>query len=148
MVLLLNPSANLDPIGVAAALLGTLLMAQTSLWIARWPTHDQLGLAAWQLFLGSHFVAVRIYVCGCSGAAYAENVGRFNLAGRLQHGIRLLVLDSICKPARSTHHVDDFAVQSGYRCSTRFYLPQREAIYHTMERHCINIYLHPVDEGN
>ncbi|WP_278399325.1 DMT family transporter [Hafnia paralvei] len=52
VVLLLNPSANLDPIGVAAALLGTLLMAQTSLWIARWPTHDQLGLAAWQLFLG------------------------------------------------------------------------------------------------
>ena len=52
VILLLNPSANLDIIGVAAALLGTLLMAQTSLWISRWPTNDQLGLAAWQLFLG------------------------------------------------------------------------------------------------
>lgn len=52
VMLLLNPSANLDIIGVAAALLGTLLMAQTSLWISRWPTNDQLGLAAWQLFLG------------------------------------------------------------------------------------------------
>lgn len=52
VVLLLNPSTDLDPIGVLAALGATALVAQSSLWMGNWPVRDALGLTAWQLFLG------------------------------------------------------------------------------------------------
>ncbi|KDM91160.1 DMT family transporter [Photobacterium galatheae] len=50
--LLLNPSADLDPIGTLAALAGTALVAQSAIWMKRWPVNDALGFAAWQLVLG------------------------------------------------------------------------------------------------
>ena len=52
VLLLLNPSANLDPVGVACALLATLLIGQSSRWMQRWPVDDLLALTAWQLLLG------------------------------------------------------------------------------------------------
>ncbi|EKE72345.1 DMT family transporter [Gallaecimonas xiamenensis] len=52
VVLLLNPSAKLDPLGVACALGATVLIGQSSLWMQRWPVTDLLGLTAWQLVLG------------------------------------------------------------------------------------------------
>ncbi|CAJ1792610.1 hypothetical protein LMCDFJHI_01136 [Aeromonas salmonicida] len=52
VLLLLNPSANLDPIGVTCALLATLLIGQSSRWMQRWPVSDLLALTAWQLLLG------------------------------------------------------------------------------------------------
>ncbi len=52
VMLLLNPSADLDPIGVIAALTGTCLIALSSLWMQRWSVTDVLGLTAWQLTLG------------------------------------------------------------------------------------------------
>lgn len=52
VLLLLNPSANLDPVGVACALLATLLIGQSSRWMQRWPVSDLLALTAWQLLLG------------------------------------------------------------------------------------------------
>ncbi|WKE64876.1 EamA family transporter [Gallaecimonas kandeliae] len=52
VALLLNPSAHLDPIGVLCALGATLLIAQATLWMQRWPVSDLLGLTAWQLALG------------------------------------------------------------------------------------------------
>ena len=51
VLLLLNPSANLDPVGVACALLATLLIGQSSRWMQRWPVDDLLALTAWQLLL-------------------------------------------------------------------------------------------------
>ncbi|UIP29707.1 DMT family transporter [Photobacterium sp. TLY01] len=50
--LLLNPSADLDPIGTLAALAGTALVSQSALWMKRWPVNDALSFAAWQLVLG------------------------------------------------------------------------------------------------
>lgn len=50
--LLLNPSSSPDPIGVAAALAATLLIAQSTLWMSRWQYRDALALTAWQLLLG------------------------------------------------------------------------------------------------
>ncbi|MCE9687973.1 DMT family transporter [Shewanella sp. AS16] len=52
VLMLLNPSANLDPLGVACVLLATLLIAQSSRWMQRWDVGDLLTLTAWQLFLG------------------------------------------------------------------------------------------------
>lgn len=52
VLLLLNPSANLDPVGVTCALLATLLIGQSSRWMRRWPVNDLLALTAWQLLLG------------------------------------------------------------------------------------------------
>ncbi|WP_335902445.1 DMT family transporter [Shewanella algae] len=52
VMLLLNPSANLDLIGVLCALSATLLVAQSSRWMQRWQTGDLLVLTAWQLLLG------------------------------------------------------------------------------------------------
>ncbi|WP_323994881.1 DMT family transporter [Aeromonas hydrophila] len=52
VLLLLNPSANLDPVGVTCALLATLLIGQSSRWMQRWPVSDLLALTAWQLLLG------------------------------------------------------------------------------------------------
>lgn len=52
VILLLNPSADLDLIGVLAALGASLLIAQSSLWMGSWPVKDALGLTAWQLLLG------------------------------------------------------------------------------------------------
>lgn len=45
VLLLLNPSANLDPVGVACALLATLLIGQSSRWMQRWPVDDLLAPA-------------------------------------------------------------------------------------------------------
>ncbi|NAW86129.1 DMT family transporter [Photobacterium halotolerans] len=50
--LLLNPSADLDPIGTLAALAGTALVSQSAIWMKRWPVNDALSFAAWQLVLG------------------------------------------------------------------------------------------------
>ncbi|WP_421319528.1 DMT family transporter [Aeromonas veronii] len=52
VLLLLNPSANLDPIGVTCALLATVLIGQSSRWMRHWPVNDLLALTAWQLLLG------------------------------------------------------------------------------------------------
>ncbi len=52
VALLLNPSADLDPLGVAAGLGATTLIALASQWMQRWPVDDLLGLTAWQLTLG------------------------------------------------------------------------------------------------
>ncbi|MGR1185321.1 DMT family transporter [Aeromonas veronii] len=49
VLLLLNPSANLDPVGVACAMLATVLIGQSSRWMRHWPL---LALTAWQLLLG------------------------------------------------------------------------------------------------
>lgn len=52
VLLLLNPSANLDPVGVACAMLATVLIGQSSRWMRHWPVNDLLSLTAWQLLLG------------------------------------------------------------------------------------------------
>lgn len=52
VVLLLNPSSHLDLLGVLAALSATLLFAQSTLWMERWPVQDVLPLVGWQLLLG------------------------------------------------------------------------------------------------
>ncbi|MFM5512892.1 DMT family transporter [Aeromonas veronii] len=52
VLLLLNPSANLDPVGVACAMLATVLIGQSSRWMRHWPVNDLLALTAWQLMLG------------------------------------------------------------------------------------------------
>ncbi|MFM5169711.1 DMT family transporter [Aeromonas veronii] len=52
VLLLLNPSANLDPVGVACAMLATALIGQSSRWMRHWPVNDLLALTAWQLLLG------------------------------------------------------------------------------------------------
>ena len=52
VLLLLNPSANLDPVGVACAMLATVLSGQSSRWMRHWPVNDLLALTAWQLLLG------------------------------------------------------------------------------------------------
>lgn len=52
VLLLLNPSANLDPVGVACAMLATVLIGQSSRWMRHCPVNDLLALTAWQLLLG------------------------------------------------------------------------------------------------
>ena len=52
VMLLLNPSADLDPIGVLCMLSATTLVALSSRWMQRWDVGDYLVLTAWQLFLG------------------------------------------------------------------------------------------------
>lgn len=52
VLLLLNPSANLDPVGVACAMQATVLIGQSSRWMRHWPVNDLLALTAWQLLLG------------------------------------------------------------------------------------------------
>ncbi|WP_407333488.1 DMT family transporter [Enterovibrio sp. 27052020O] len=52
VVLILNPSADIDPIGAAAALIATALVARSSLWLKSWPVTDIFRLTAWQLTLG------------------------------------------------------------------------------------------------
>ncbi|MDE1460930.1 DMT family transporter [Spartinivicinus poritis] len=52
IVLLLNPSANLDPIGVTAALGATLLIATSAIWVQRWQVENIIGLTGWQLLIG------------------------------------------------------------------------------------------------
>lgn len=51
VLLLLNPSANLDPIGVACALGATLVVAIASLLTKHWQVNDILGVATWQLLM-------------------------------------------------------------------------------------------------
>ncbi|MDD1780098.1 DMT family transporter [Enterovibrio sp. ZSDZ35] len=52
VILILNPSANIDPIGAIAALTATALVARASLWLKSWPVTDIFRLTAWQLTLG------------------------------------------------------------------------------------------------
>lgn len=52
IVMLLNPSAEIDPLGAGAALLATALVARASLWLKNWPVTDIFRLTAWQLTLG------------------------------------------------------------------------------------------------
>ncbi|MDO2950312.1 DMT family transporter [Aeromonas simiae] len=52
VLLLLNPSARLDPIGVACALAAALLIGISARWMQRWPLGDLLTLTGWQLLLG------------------------------------------------------------------------------------------------
>ena len=49
VLLLLNPSANLDPIGVACALGATFVIAIATLLTQHWQVKDILGVATWQL---------------------------------------------------------------------------------------------------
>lgn len=51
VLLLLNPSANLDPIGVACALGATLVVAIATLLTKHWQVDDILGVATWQLLM-------------------------------------------------------------------------------------------------
>lgn len=51
VLLLLNPSANLDPIGVACALGATLMVAIATLLTKHWQVNDILGVATWQLLM-------------------------------------------------------------------------------------------------
>ncbi|KXF80463.1 DMT family transporter [Enterovibrio coralii] len=52
VMLILNPSADIDPIGAIAALTATALVARASLWLKSWPVTDIFRLTAWQLTLG------------------------------------------------------------------------------------------------
>ncbi|MCK7631464.1 EamA family transporter [Shewanella sp. JNE10-2] len=52
VILLLNPSADLDPIGVLCMLSATTLIAFSSRWMQKWDVGDFLVLTAWQLLLG------------------------------------------------------------------------------------------------
>ncbi|SBS33206.1 putative DMT superfamily transporter inner membrane protein [Marinomonas aquimarina] len=51
VVLLLNPSADLDPIGVACALGATFVVAIATLLTKHWQVNDILGVATWQLLM-------------------------------------------------------------------------------------------------
>lgn len=51
VILLLNPSADLDPIGVACALAAVLFVAIASLLTKHWQVSDILGVATWQLLM-------------------------------------------------------------------------------------------------
>lgn len=50
--LLLSPSAELDMIGVLAALGATLLIAASTLWVQTWQASNIVGLTGWQLLIG------------------------------------------------------------------------------------------------
>lgn len=52
VILLLNPSAELDSIGVLCMLASTTLVAISSRWMQKWDVGDFLVLTAWQLLLG------------------------------------------------------------------------------------------------
>jgi probable blue pigment (indigoidine) exporter len=52
VLLLLNPSARLDPVGVAAALGAALLIGLSARWMQSWSVGDLLSLTGWQLLLG------------------------------------------------------------------------------------------------
>ncbi|TDO99709.1 DMT family transporter [Marinomonas balearica] len=56
VALILNPSADLDPVGVAAALFATSLVAVASILMYRWKSDDIMGVAAWQLIWGGIFL--------------------------------------------------------------------------------------------
>lgn len=51
VLLLLNPSANLDPIGVACSLGATFVVAIATLLTKHWQVNDILGVATWQLLI-------------------------------------------------------------------------------------------------
>ncbi|MGL5286314.1 MAG: DMT family transporter [Aeromonas sp.] len=52
VLLLLNPSTRLDPVGVAAALGAALLIGLSARWMQGWSVGDLLSLTGWQLLLG------------------------------------------------------------------------------------------------
>ncbi len=52
VVLLLNPSTNIDLVGALSALIAISFLALSSLWIRKWPVTDILSFTSWQLFLG------------------------------------------------------------------------------------------------
>lgn len=52
VVILLNPDANVDLIGVSAALFATLMVAISSLNMQKWVISNVAGVAAWQLIIG------------------------------------------------------------------------------------------------
>ncbi|GAB3476507.1 EamA family transporter [Marinomonas epiphytica] len=52
VMILLRPNSDVDMIGVAAALLATLMVAISSLNMQRWVISDVAGVAAWQLIIG------------------------------------------------------------------------------------------------
>ena len=57
VVLILNPTADIDPVGAAAALVATALVARATLWLKNWPVTDIFRLTAWQLTLGGLMLA-------------------------------------------------------------------------------------------
>ena len=52
VIILLNPDADVDFIGVGAALFATLMVAISSLNMQKWVISDVAGVAAWQLIIG------------------------------------------------------------------------------------------------
>ena len=47
VILLLNPSSDIDWIGAGAMLLATFFVAQSTLWMKRWEAKDRLAVSAW-----------------------------------------------------------------------------------------------------
>ncbi|MFD2177240.1 DMT family transporter [Veronia pacifica] len=52
IILILNPSSDIDPYGAIAALTATAMVARASLLLKKWPVSDIFRLTAWQLTLG------------------------------------------------------------------------------------------------
>lgn len=73
VVFLLNPSANLDPFGVLCAIISTLLVAQSAIWINQWPVKDVLGFTAWQLTIGGILLIPVAFIF--AGAPAPVNMG-------------------------------------------------------------------------
>lgn len=75
VLLLLNPSANLDPLGVACALGATLMITIASLLTKHWQVTDILGVTTWQLFsAGVVLVPVAFIVEGMPPEITASHV--------------------------------------------------------------------------
>lgn len=52
VIMLLDPSSHLDPVGVLCMLAATLLVGISARWMQRWETGDLLVITGWQLLLG------------------------------------------------------------------------------------------------
>ena len=75
VLLLLNPSANLDPIGVACALGATLVVAIATLLTKHWQVDDILGVATWQLLMsGAVLVPIAWFFEGAPVMIQMNNV--------------------------------------------------------------------------
>lgn len=75
VLLLLNPSANLDPLGVACALGATLMITIASLLTKHWQVTDILGVTTWQLLsAGLVLVPVAFFVEGMPPAVEMSHV--------------------------------------------------------------------------
>ncbi|RXJ73989.1 EamA family transporter [Veronia nyctiphanis] len=65
IVLILNPSADIDPYGAMAALVATAMVARASLLLKKWPVSDIFRLTAWQLTLGGFMlIPIALFFAG------------------------------------------------------------------------------------